>query len=56
MRKEMELELDERKLYELDRKILHSVQNILFKELAISLDSSFEEIDQWVTKVIKGKL
>ncbi|MBS4197922.1 CarD family transcriptional regulator [Lederbergia citri] len=54
MRKEIGLKLHERKLYVQDRKILNSSRNILFKELAISLDSSFEEIDEWVTKVIKG--
>ena len=54
MRKKVELELHERKLYEQDRKLLNSAKNILFKELAISLDTSFEEIDEWVWKAIRG--
>lgn len=54
MRKEIELKHLDRKLYEQDRKLLNSVQSILFKELAISLDTTYEKIDDWVVKAIKG--
>lgn len=53
MRKKMEAERCERKFYEQDRKLLNTTQNILFKELAISLNTSFEEINEMATKLIK---
>ncbi|MFD1708812.1 CarD family transcriptional regulator [Siminovitchia sediminis] len=52
MRKKFELERQEGKLYEQDRKLLSNTQKVLFKELAISLDTSFEEIEEWVTNLI----
>lgn len=53
MRKKIEAELHERKLYEQDRKLLNTTQNILFKELAISLNTTFEEINEMVIRLIK---
>ena len=55
MRKQMEAELNEKKLYEQDRKLLNSTQNILFKELAISMNSSFAEINAKVMGLLKLK-
>ena len=53
MRKDMELHLEHKKLYEQDRKILDPIQNLLFKELAMSLDTSFEKIVEQVNSLIK---
>lgn len=52
MRKKIEAEQHERRLYEQDRKLLDNAKNILFKELALSLNSSFEEINKIVLKKI----
>ncbi|MFJ5716013.1 CarD family transcriptional regulator [Neobacillus sp. NPDC093127] len=54
MAEKMEVELHGRKLYEQDRKLLTTTQNILFKELAISLKTTFEEINDRVIRLIKG--
>ncbi|WP_066072559.1 CarD family transcriptional regulator [Neobacillus soli] len=54
MRKKIEAELHEKKLYEQDRKLLNTTQNILFKELALSLDTTFEEINELVIRLIHG--
>lgn len=53
MRKKIELELQEKKLNEQDRKLLINSQNILFKELAISLNSSYEDINDMIIGLIK---
>lgn len=53
MRKKRKVENDGKKLAEADRKMLCSIQNILFKELAFSLNTSFETIDKQVNKLIK---
>ena len=52
MRKKHEIELSGKKFHEYDRKLLDSVSNILFAELAISLDTTFEEIFDRVTNLI----
>ncbi|EKN66609.1 CarD family transcriptional regulator [Neobacillus bataviensis LMG 21833] len=53
MQKKVEAELHGKKLYEQDRKLLNNTQNILFKELAISLETTFEEINEMVIRFIK---
>ena len=53
MRQDIELRMDNKKLYEQDRRILETTQNILFKELAVSLDTSFEKIYEQVNSIIK---
>jgi CarD family transcriptional regulator len=53
MRKKVEVELHEKKLNEQDRKLLMYSQNILFKELAISLNCSYEDINDMVIRLIK---
>lgn len=53
MRQDIELRMDKKKLYEQDRRILETTQNILFKELAVSLDTSFEKIYAQVNSIIK---
>jgi CarD family transcriptional regulator len=54
MRKKIEVELHEKKLYEQDRKLLITSQNILFKELALSLNCFYEDINEMVIRLIKG--
>ena len=53
-RKKLELEQNDKKLYEQDQKLLNAVQKILFKELSISLDKSAEEIEELVKEMIKA--
>ncbi|MEH7418733.1 hypothetical protein V7266_26070 [Neobacillus drentensis] len=53
MRKDSELHLEHKKLYDQDRKILDPIQNILFKELAMSLETTFEKITEQVNSLIK---
>lgn len=55
MRKKIEAERNDRKLYEQDRKLLESAQNTLFNELAISLNKPLEEISKLVKKYIRVK-
>lgn len=52
MRKKEEATTDKRKMYEQDRLLLSSTQNIMFKELAMSLDTSYEEITGRVNSLI----
>ena len=44
MRKKHEIEMSAKSLHEYDRKLLTFVSDILLGELAISLDTTFEEI------------
>lgn len=53
MRKDLELQLENKKLPEQDRKMLEPIQNILFKELAHSLDTTFEKIVEHINSLIK---
>ncbi|MBD3110226.1 CarD family transcriptional regulator [Bacillus sp. AGMB 02131] len=46
MKKKHETELNGKKMGEQDRKLLSSVQNILFSELAISLETTMDEIKE----------
>ncbi|PAV28064.1 CarD family transcriptional regulator [Virgibacillus profundi] len=52
MRKEQEIRKDNKKMSIQDRKVLEQTQSIMFTELAVSLDTSFEKI----TKKIKGMI
>ena len=52
MRKKHEIEMNAKKFHEYDRKLLTFVSDILFAELAISLDTTFEEIFDRVTNLI----
>ncbi len=53
MRKDLELHLENKKLYDQDRRLLDPVQTLLFKELAMSLDTTFEKISEQVNSWIK---
>ncbi|WP_404328268.1 CarD family transcriptional regulator [Mesobacillus maritimus] len=52
MCKKIEAERKEKKLYERDQKLLNATQAILFKELSITLGTTFEEINERILKVI----
>lgn len=52
MRRQMEVEAEGKKLYENDRKILSTIQNILFKELSIVLNISVETVAEMVNRRI----
>ncbi|ASN06413.1 CarD family transcriptional regulator [Virgibacillus necropolis] len=56
MRKKAEAELNERKLYEQDRKLLNTTQDILFKELAISLNTTYDKINEMVVRLINKNM
>jgi CarD family transcriptional regulator len=53
MRKDLELHLEHKKMHDQDRKILDPIQNVLFKELAMSMDTTFEKISEQVNSLIK---
>ncbi|GEL76346.1 CarD family transcriptional regulator [Tenuibacillus multivorans] len=53
MKKNLELSLNNKKLYDQDHKILDSIQYLLFEELAISLDKTVDEINEQVNNMIK---
>ncbi|RDU34625.1 CarD family transcriptional regulator [Neobacillus piezotolerans] len=53
MQKKLDAELHGKKLYESDRRLLDHIQHVLFKELAISLDTTVEEINEMVVKLVK---
>ena len=52
MRKRHEAEVSGKKMNEQDRKLLMSIQNILFKELAISLETTVDEIVERTTSLM----
>ncbi|MFJ5760375.1 hypothetical protein ACIQAA_14845 [Neobacillus sp. NPDC093182] len=54
MRKKIDVELHDKKINEQDRKLLINAQNILFKELAISFNTSYEETNEMIINTIKG--
>lgn len=56
MRKKYEADRNGKKIGDPDRRLLSSVQNILFKELAISLDTTFEEIFEKTTRYVSVEL
>jgi len=53
MRRKYEVEQMEKKLGEPDKRLLSRIQNILFKELAISLDTTYDDIFEEVTGYLK---
>ncbi|MEH7234641.1 CarD family transcriptional regulator [Bacillus sp. JJ1562] len=56
MCRKYEVEMTEKKLGDPDRRLLLHIQNILYKELAISLDTTFDEIANQVDRNIKYKM
>ncbi|SDN72713.1 transcriptional regulator, CarD family [Psychrobacillus sp. OK028] len=56
LRKKVELELDNKKLLDQDLKLLISVQNILYRELAYSLNTSFESIMEEISNSVHAEV
>lgn len=56
IRKKFEAELDNKKLLDQDLKLLISVQNILYRELAYSLNTSFESIMEEISSSIHSTI
>lgn len=52
MRKNIEASKSKKKLYDQDRKLMETIQNILYKELAIVLNKSFDEIAKLTEKMV----
>ncbi|MEK9199071.1 CarD family transcriptional regulator [Ureibacillus sp. 179-F W5.1 NHS] len=52
MIKKYELECNDKKFPEYDRKLLMSIQNILFAELALSLEMSIEQIHTKILEIL----
>lgn len=52
MRKKIELSMQNMKLYDQDLMLLNTIQNLLFKEIAASLECSVEEIIKKVNNMI----
>ncbi|MGJ9457363.1 CarD family transcriptional regulator [Oceanobacillus sp. CF4.6] len=55
MLKSEQIKKSKRKLYDQDLRLLTNTQNIMFKELAVALDTSYEEISERVTSIIRSK-
>ncbi|MBM4762926.1 CarD family transcriptional regulator [Bacillus sp. B15-48] len=53
LRKKLAAEANEKKLYEQDNRLLNHVQNILFEELAISLNTNIDGINNTVIRFLK---
>ena len=56
MRKNIEAARNKKKLYDQDRKLMERVQSLLFKELAMVLDTSMEEITKQVEKLLMRQM
>ncbi|HWL11622.1 MAG TPA: CarD family transcriptional regulator [Ureibacillus sp.] len=50
--KKHEIEMNEKKFPEQDRKVLIAMQSILFSELALSLDTTMEDISEQVAQLL----
>ena len=48
MRKNLEYSDNKKRMYDQDRKIVSTIQVLLFKDIANSLNTSFEEVQQRV--------
>jgi CarD family transcriptional regulator len=56
MQKNLELKENNKRLYDQDRKLLLTIQDILFNEMAMSLNTNFEAIDEQVNQFIREKV
>ena len=54
MRKNLEYKKNNKKLYDQDRNLLQTIQGILFKELALSLETTVEAVEERVNNMIQG--
>lgn len=53
MKKKYVIEKEDRKFYENDTKLLTTIKDILFKELAIALDLSYDEVEKQIKIILK---
>jgi CarD family transcriptional regulator len=53
MRKGLEYKKNSKRLYDQDRSLLQMIQNILFKEMALSLETTVEAIEERVNNMIQ---
>jgi len=53
LRKSIQDEINEKKFGERDKKLLDSIKKVLFNELALSLNTTFESINEMVLGLIK---
>lgn len=53
LRKENKLQNDKKRLYDYDRKLLTTIQDILFKELADALNTNLQHINDQIDSMIK---
>ena len=56
MRKNLEYSENKKRLYDQDRKILNTIEHLLFNEIANTLNASFEEILQQVEVTIENSV
>ncbi|GAA0303539.1 CarD family transcriptional regulator [Gracilibacillus halotolerans] len=56
MRRRIELDKEEKRLYQKDEKLLEDIQQILFHEIALALDMTYESVDAMVNNQIEGKI
>lgn len=56
MRRKLTVEMEGKKLGEADNRMLTSIQKIMFTELSISLNKTFEDIMEQVTELIRSTL
>lgn len=54
MRKNHELKMNNKRLYDQDRSFLQTVQSILYKEMALVLDTTYEAIEERINRLILG--
>lgn len=55
IRKNYELKADGKRIYDQDRKLLQTTQTNLFNELALAMNTSFEDIEQKVNEMVVQK-
>ncbi|WP_338471698.1 CarD family transcriptional regulator [Niallia sp. XMNu-256] len=53
IRKNLELKSNGKRIYDQDRKLLQTIQTNLFNELALSLETSYEDIEQRVNDMLQ---
>lgn len=53
LRKKLEFKKNNKKLYDQDRLLLETIQSILFKEMALSLETTVEAIEEQVNSMIQ---
>lgn len=56
MRKHLEASMNNKRLYEQDRRLMENIQNVLFKELAMVLDKSLDEVYSLVEEMVMKQI